>query len=47
MDGLFINQKTNNNFRISYSLYINIRKKGYIFYEKLKSKNQWYNVTHA
>ena len=27
--------------------YINIRKKGYIFYEKLKSKNQWYNVTHA
>ena len=40
MDGLFLNQKTNNNIRISYSLKYKHSKKEYILYEKIKSKNQ-------
>ena len=47
MDGLFLNQKTNNNIRISYSLKYKHSKKEYILYEKIKSKNQLYNVTYA
>ena len=39
MDGLFLNQKTNNNIRISYSLKYKHSKKEYILYEKIKSKN--------
>ena len=39
MDGLFLNQKTNN-IRISYSLKYKHSKKEYIIYEKIKSKNQ-------
>ena len=39
MDGLFLNQKTNN-IRISYSLKYKHSKKEYILYEKIKSKNQ-------
>ena len=35
MDGLFLNQKTNNNIRISYSLKYNHSKKEYILYEKI------------
>ena len=38
MDGLFLNQKTNNNIRISYSLKYKHSKKEYILYKK-KSKN--------
>ena len=38
MDGLFLNQKTNNNIRISYSLKYKHSKKEYILYEKIKSK---------
>ena len=38
MDGLFLNQKTNNNTRISYSLKYKHSKKEYILYEKIKSK---------
>ena len=40
MDGLFNNQKTNNNNQISHSLKYKHLKKEYIFYEKIKSKNQ-------
>ena len=40
MDGLFLNQKTNNNIRISYSLKYKHSKKEHILYEKIKSKNQ-------
>ena len=40
MDGLFLNQKTNNNIWISYSLKYKHSKKEYILYEKIKSKNQ-------
>ena len=39
MDGLFLNQKTKNNIRISYSLKYKHSKKEYILYEKIKSKN--------
>ena len=42
MDGLFLNQKTNNNIRISYSLKYKHSKKEYILYEK---KNQKTNST--
>ena len=42
MDGLFLNQKTNNNIRISYSLKYKHSKKKYILYEK---KNQKSNST--
>ena len=37
-DGLFLNQKTNNNIRISYSLKYKHLKKEYILYEKNKNK---------
>ena len=47
MDGLFFNQKTNNNIQISYSLKYKHSKKEYILYEKIKSKNQSYNVSYA
>ena len=40
MDDLFLNQKTNNNIRISYSLKYKHLKKEYILYEKIKSKKQ-------
>ena len=40
MDDLFVNQKTSNNIRISYSLKRKHSKKEYILYEKMKSKNQ-------
>ena len=40
MDGPFLNQKTNNNIRISYSLKYKHSKKEYILYEKIKSKKQ-------
>ena len=40
LDGLFLNQKTNNNIRISHSLKYKHSKKEYILYEKIKSKNQ-------
>ena len=40
MDGLFLNQKTNNNIWISYSLKYKHSKKEYILYEKMKPKNQ-------
>ena len=46
MYGQFLNQKTNN-IRISYSLKYKHSKKEYILYEKIKSKNQLYNVTYA
>ena len=36
MDGLFLNQKTNNNIQISYSLKYKHSKKEYIRYEKIK-----------
>ena len=36
MDGLFLNQKTNNNIRISYSLKYKHSKKVDILYEKIK-----------
>ena len=39
MDGLFLNQKTNNNIRISYSLKYKHSKKGYILREEIKSKS--------
>ena len=40
MDGLFGDQKTNKNIRISYSLkYINIRKKN--IYEKINDRVVW------
>ena len=39
MDGLFLNQITNN-IQISYSLKYKHSKKIYILYEKIKSKNQ-------
>ena len=38
MDGLFLNQKTNNNIRISYSLKYKHSKKEYILYEKKNQK---------
>ena len=38
MDGLFLNQKTNNNTRISYSLKYKHSKKEYILYEKKNQK---------
>ena len=38
MDGLFLNQKTNNNIQISYSLKYKHSKKEYIRYEKKKQK---------
>ena len=38
MDGLFLNQKTNNNIRVSYSLKYKHSKKECILYEKIKSK---------
>ena len=38
MDGLFLNQKTNNNIRISYSLKYKRSKKEYIPYEKINQK---------
>ena len=41
MDGLFLNQKTNNNIRISYSLKYNHSKKEYIFYEKINGSVGW------
>ena len=47
MVGLFLNQKTNNNIRISYSLKYKHSKKVYILYEKIKSKNQQCNVSYA
>ena len=37
-DGLFLNQKTNNNIRISYSLKYKRSKKEYIPYEKINQK---------
>ena len=47
MDSLFLNQKANNNIRISYSMKYKHSKKEYILYEKIKSKNQWYNASYA
>ena len=41
MDGLFLNQKTNNNIRISYSLKYNHSKKEYILYEKINGSVGW------
>ena len=38
MDGLFLNQKANNNIRISYSLKYKHSKKEYILYEKKNQK---------
>ena len=40
MDGLFFNQKSNNNIRIWYSLKYKHSKKEYLLYEKIKSKNK-------
>ena len=40
MDGILLNQKTNNNIRISCSLKYKHSKKEYILYKKIKSKNQ-------
>ena len=40
MDGIFLNQKTNNNIQISYSPKYKHSKKEYTLYEKVKSKNQ-------
>ena len=40
IDGLFLNQKTNNNIQISYSLKYQHSKKEYILYEKIKSMVQ-------
>ena len=39
MDSLFLNQKTNNNIRILYSLKYKHSKKEYILYEKKNQKN--------
>ena len=39
MDGLFLNQKTNSNIRISYSLKHKHSKKEYTLYEKKKSSS--------
>ena len=36
MDGLFLNEKTNNNIRISYSLKYKHSKKKLILYKKIK-----------
>ena len=36
MNGQFLNQKTNNNIRTSYSLKYKHSKKEYIIYEKIK-----------
>ena len=36
IDGLFLNQKTNNNIRISYSLNYKHSKKEYILYENIR-----------
>ena len=47
MDGPFLNQRTNNNIRISYSLKYKHSKKIYILDEKIKSKNQYHNVSYA
>ena len=41
MDGLFHNQKTNNNIRISYSLKYKRSKKEYILYEKINGSAGW------
>ena len=38
MDGIFLNQKTNNKIRISYSLKYKHSKKEYILYKKNKKK---------
>ena len=38
MDGIFLNQKTKNNIRISYSLKYKHSKKDYIPYKEKKSK---------
>ena len=40
MDGLFLNQKTNNNIRISYSLKYKHSNKEYIIYEKIRVQRQ-------
>ena len=38
MDGIFLNRKTNNNIRLSYSLKYKHSKKEYILYKKKKIK---------
>ena len=40
MDGLFLNQKTNN-IRILYSLKYNHSKKQYIIYQKIDGNVEW------
>ena len=41
MDGIFRNQKPNNNIRISYSLKYKHPKKEYILYEKINGSVKW------